>query len=57
MMRKLLLLFVICCSLSQCGCESLYYSLAMDKPVYGKDDKDKFDRDAPDMVDRVNKYR
>jgi len=54
-MKRLCIILVLL-NLVLSGCESLYYSLAMDKPVYGKDDKDKFDRDGPDMLKRANSY-
>jgi hypothetical protein len=55
-MKKAPIALALGCLFLLCGCESLYYSAALDKPVYGKEEGAKFDRDAPDLLDRVNKY-
>lgn len=55
-MKKVFMAVLVLSACVLSGCESLYYSAALDKPVYGKDEGEKFDRDAPDMLNRAGKY-
>lgn len=55
-MNKVFMAVIMLCACVLSGCESLYYSAVLDKPVYGKEEGEKFDRDAPDMLNRAGKY-
>jgi len=55
-MKRLGIVIILLSVCALTGCESLYYSMALDKPVYGKEAGEKFDRDAPDMLRRAERY-
>ncbi|MDP8262600.1 MAG: hypothetical protein P9M13_04780 [Candidatus Ancaeobacter aquaticus] len=53
-MKKIVCIYVFVLCVMMCGCESLYYSMAMDKSSIEKGEDES--PDVSRMVDRANSY-